>query len=134
MFVRASRKTLVHVKVFPTPQRPLSSMVEAIGPSADYYRRGESLPLTLNELACQAIINAANDAGIAVADIDGFSYYSKGFDTNLFAQMLGIKQINFSAIQTYGGNGSAGCAALASVAVVMKISPSSRRSWRSPAL
>ncbi len=85
--------------------------------TTDYFRRGESLPLTLNELACQAIINAADDAGIAVADIDGFSYYSKGFDTNLFAQMLGIKQINFSAIQTYGGNGSAGCAALASVAV-----------------
>ena len=86
--------------------------------TTDYYRRGRSLPLTLNELVCNAIIAAADDAGIAVSDIDGFSYYSKGYDTNLLAQTLGIKQINFSAIQTYGGNGSAGCVALASAAVV----------------
>jgi acetyl-CoA acetyltransferase len=83
--------------------------------TTDYYRRGESLPLTLNELVCQAILAAAGDAGIAVEDIDGFSYFSKGFDTNLLAQMLGIKEINFSAVQTYGGNGSAGAPALASV-------------------
>jgi acetyl-CoA acetyltransferase len=85
--------------------------------ATDYYRRGGSLPLTLNELVCNAILAAADDAGISVKQIDGFSYYSKGFDTNLLAQTLGIEQINFSAIQTYGGNGSAGCVALASVAV-----------------
>jgi acetyl-CoA acetyltransferase len=85
--------------------------------TTDYYRRGQSLPLTLNELVCNAIIAAAADAGLSVQDIDGFSYYSKGFDTNLIAQTLGMREINFSVVQTYGGNGSAGSVAIASTAV-----------------
>ncbi|MGF7163168.1 hypothetical protein FHS85_004826, partial [Rhodoligotrophos appendicifer] len=46
-----------------------------------YYKRGTSLPQTLPELVCKAIIAAVDDAGLTVKDIDGFAYYSEGFDT-----------------------------------------------------
>ena len=43
--------------------------------STPYYRRGESHPQTFNEMICKAIIAACDDSGLAVKDIDGFSYY-----------------------------------------------------------
>jgi acetyl-CoA acetyltransferase len=85
--------------------------------ATDYTRRGASYPQTPIELACKAIIAAAEDAGIDVKDVDGFAYYSGGFDTGLFAQTLGLKEIGFSASLTGGGNGAAGSVGLASAAV-----------------
>lgn len=86
--------------------------------STEYYRRGHSLPQTPNELACKAILAAVGDAGLTVKDIDGFAYYSGGFDTGFFAQTLGIPEIRFSATLTAGGSGSAGSVGLASAAVI----------------
>src|ERR1700712_5922999 len=83
-----------------------------------FYRRGQSLPQTKIELACKAIIDACDDAGLSVKDIDGFAYYSGGFDTALIAQTLGIPEVKFTATLTGGGGGAAGSVGLASAAIV----------------
>lgn len=83
-----------------------------------YYRRGRSLPQTLDELVCKAIINAVADCGLAVRDIDGFAYYSGGFDTPLIMETLGIPELRFSATITGAGGGSAGALGLAAAAIV----------------
>jgi acetyl-CoA acetyltransferase len=85
--------------------------------STEYYRRGESVPQTTFELAVKAILAAVDDAGLTVDDVDGFAYYSMGFDTALIAQTLGIPEIRFSAVLTSGGGGSAGSVGLAATAV-----------------
>ena len=45
-----------------------------------YYKRGESLPLTETQLACQAILSALDDAGLTIKDLDGFALYSQSVD------------------------------------------------------
>lgn len=82
-----------------------------------FYRRGQSFPQNKLELAGKAIIAAAEDAGIAVKDIDGFSFYAGGMDTAHLAQALGIKEIRWATTLTGGGNGSAGCVGVAAAAV-----------------
>jgi acetyl-CoA acetyltransferase len=84
----------------------------------DYYRRGQSLPQTATELASKAILAALDDAGLTIKDVDGFTYYSGGFDSGLFAQNLGIPEVKFSAMLTAGGSGSVGTVGLASSAIV----------------
>jgi acetyl-CoA acetyltransferase len=83
-----------------------------------YYRRGRSAPQTLNELVCKAIIAAANDAGLKVADIDGFAYFAGGFDTPYLMETLGIPETTFTACLTGSGGGSAGVVGLAAAAIV----------------
>jgi acetyl-CoA acetyltransferase len=91
-----------------------------------YYKRGGSLPKSVTELACEAILAAAKDAGINIQDVDGFAYYSgakagyggdSSLDAALLVETLGIKEINFTAALTGGGGGSAGAIDLARVAV-----------------
>jgi acetyl-CoA acetyltransferase len=83
-----------------------------------YYKRGMSLPQTKIELACKAILAACEDAGLSIRDVDGFAYYSGGFDTALIAQTLGIPEIKFTATLTGGGGGAAGSIGLAASAIV----------------
>ena len=83
-----------------------------------YYKRGGSLPQTKNELVCKAIIAAVKDAGLSVRDIDGFAYYSEGFDTPYLMETLGIPEVNYTATLTGAGGGSAGSIGLASSAIV----------------
>jgi acetyl-CoA acetyltransferase len=85
--------------------------------STDYFKRGRSQPMTILEMACKAIIAALDDAGLTVDDLDGFSYYSGGFDTTLIAQTLGIPEVRFTATLTGGGGGAAGSVGLAASAV-----------------
>jgi acetyl-CoA acetyltransferase len=90
-----------------------------------YYKRGESLPKSTNELACEAILAACEDAGLSVRDIDGFAYYSgasagytQKMDTADFMEILGIPEVRFTAALTSGGGGSAGAIDLARAAIV----------------
>jgi acetyl-CoA acetyltransferase len=90
-----------------------------------YYRRGESYPQTSTELACKAILAACADAGLSVAQIDGFAYYSgagagygETMDTATFMETLGIPEVTFSAALTSGGGGSAGSIGLARAALM----------------
>jgi acetyl-CoA acetyltransferase len=82
-----------------------------------YYRRGESVPLTETQLACQAILAAVEDAGLTIADVDGFALYSAPIDPAEIGAILGIPEIRFAATLTSGGGGSAGSLGLAAAAV-----------------
>jgi len=90
-----------------------------------YYRRGQSWPRTITELAGDAILAACEEAGLSVTDIDGFAYYSEAgagygdkFDTALFMETLGIPEVTFSATLTSGGGGAAGSIGLARAAIL----------------
>ena len=83
-----------------------------------YFKRGMSIPQTLDELVCKAIIAAVDDAGLNVTDIDGFAYYSGGFDTPYLMETLGIPEITYTASLTGTGGGSAGSIGLAASAIV----------------
>ena len=90
-----------------------------------YYRRGESYPQTITELAGKAILAACEDAGIPVTAIDGFAYYSgagagygQSMDTAEFMETLGIPEVTFTATLTSGGGGSAGSIGLARAAIL----------------
>lgn len=83
-----------------------------------YWKRGRSAPRSLQELVCTAVIAAADDAGIAVPDIDGFAYFAADFDTGGLMETLGIREVGFSSMLTGSGGGSAGAIGLASAAIV----------------
>ena len=80
-----------------------------------YYKRGQSLPQTPFELAGKAMLAALDDAGLTVDDVDGLALYSMGLggDTSLFAQVMGIPEVRFTAMLTGGGGGAAGSVGLA---------------------
>ena len=84
-----------------------------------YYKRGRSLPQTPFELAGKAMLGALEDAGLTVADVDGLALYSFGLggDTSLFAQVMGIPEVRFTAMLTGGGGGAAGSVGLAAAAI-----------------
>jgi acetyl-CoA acetyltransferase len=85
-----------------------------------YYKRGQSLPQTNLELAGKAVLAAVDDAGLTIDDVDGLALYSMGLggDTSLFAQVLGIPEVRFTATLTGGGGGAAGSVGLAAAAIV----------------
>ncbi len=87
--------------------------------STPYYKRGRSLPQTPFEMAGKAMLTALDDAGLSVADVDGLALYSFGLggDTSLFAQVMGIPEVRFTAMLTGGGGGAAGSVGLAAAAV-----------------
>ena len=77
------------------------------------------------ELVGEAILNACDDAGLNVKQIDGFAYYSSAtagytevMDSADIMEMLGIPEIGFTATLTSGGGGSAGSIGLASAAII----------------
>ena len=70
-----------------------------------YYRRGQSVPQTLNELVGKSIIAAVADAGLKISDVDGFAYYSEGFDTPYLMETLGIPEGNVTVNVTLLGGG-----------------------------
>lgn len=82
-----------------------------------YYRRGESYPRTELEMACRAVLLAVEDAGLTVADIDGFALFAYGYDPAQVAAALGVPEVRFSAQLTSGGGGSAGALGLAAAAI-----------------
>ena len=91
--------------------------VVGIGESA-YYVRGRS-PDSEFKLCCTAIERAADDAGIALADIDGIVSYMDQRNVPLrLAHALGLKELRWAA-QTWagGGNNAAAAVQLADAAV-----------------
>lgn len=85
--------------------------------STPIWKRGGSGDRTTIELAGDAILSALADAGLSVADVDGFSYFAGGFDSAALMETLGIPEIRFSAGLTGTGGGSAGAVGLAAMAV-----------------
>lgn len=84
-----------------------------------YYKRGRSLPQTPFEMAGKAMLAALDDAGLTVGDVDGLALYSFGLggDTSLFAQVMGIPEVRFTAMLTGGGGGAAGSVGLGAAAI-----------------
>jgi len=78
--------------------------VAGVGESTFYVRgRGSESEF---QLACTAIRNAADDAGLALEEVDGFVSYSDDRNDPLrLAAALGIRALDFSA-QTWGGGGN----------------------------
>lgn len=83
----------------------------------DFYKRGQSGAQTELELMLKATKVALDDCGLTPQDIDGFSFYSGGFDAGLLATSLGIKELRYSAIMSGGGGGSQGTVANAVAAI-----------------
>ncbi|MEJ2203244.1 MAG: acetyl-CoA acetyltransferase [Gemmatimonadota bacterium] len=94
-----------------------ASAISGIGEST-YYARGES-PHTEFQLACIAIQRAVEDAGIDLADVDGFVSYTdqRNLPTRL-ARALGVRELRWAA-STWpgGGNSVAAAVQLADAAV-----------------
>jgi acetyl-CoA acetyltransferase len=82
-----------------------------------YYKRGQSLPETRMSLACTAVLNALDDAGLQIADLDGFSLCASAIDPAQLAAILGVPEVRFAATLTAGGGGSAGSLGLAAAAI-----------------
>jgi acetyl-CoA acetyltransferase len=85
--------------------------------TSKYFRRGKSLPATKLELAGAAILDALDDAGLDIADVDGLALFAGGLDVPQLAQTLGIPRIRFSALVAGSGGGCAGSVGLAEMAV-----------------
>lgn len=83
----------------------------------EYFRRGESLPRTPMEMAAEAVVSAAEDAGLRLSEIDGFAGYAGGINTATLAQVLGLPEVSYTATLPGGGGGSAGAVGLAASAV-----------------
>jgi acetyl-CoA acetyltransferase len=96
----------------------LSNKAAVVGVGATpYYRRGQSYPQTELSMACQAILLALEDAGLTVADLDGFALFSRGCEPAQVAATLGIPEVRFTTMITGGGGASAGSLGVAAAAI-----------------
>jgi acetyl-CoA acetyltransferase len=90
--------------------------IVGIGETA-YYKRGGA-PVPEFRLACEAIKNAAVDAGIDVRQIDGFvSYANDRNEPFRLAVALGIEEIRYTAL-AWGGGGLV-CGAIGTAAAAL---------------
>jgi acetyl-CoA acetyltransferase len=65
------------------------------------------------QLACQAIANAASDAGLATRDLDGLACFADtSIDASQLQMALGMETLDLSA-SVWGGRGGGPCGALA---------------------
>jgi len=88
------------------------SCIVGIG-ETEYHKIGTVTERSEFELACEAIMNAADDAGIEVQEIDGFaSYADDRNDGTRVAEALGIPGIDFTNMVWEGGGGGAAAAVM----------------------
>ncbi|MGE3834457.1 MAG: lipid-transfer protein [Acidimicrobiia bacterium] len=74
-----------------------------------YGKRGELGANGPVPMVLEAVLKAADDAGIDPTDIDGFcSYSGDGVDPGTMANALGIKQLRFTGMGWGGGGGAMG--------------------------
>ncbi len=86
-----------------------ATAVAGIGESA-YFKRGGA-NLSEFQLACVAIRNAVEDAGLEMTDVDGFVSYMDRNEPVRLSAALGAGDLNFTA-QTFGGGGNGAGAAV----------------------
>ena len=86
-----------------------AAVVAGVGESA-YYFRGKS-PETEFQLACIAIRNAVEDAGLRMSDVDGVVSYMDRNEPVRLSAALGMGDLNWTA-QTFGGGGNGAGAAV----------------------
>ncbi|MEE2776789.1 MAG: acetyl-CoA acetyltransferase [Acidobacteriota bacterium] len=100
-------------------QRTLRGQTAVVGiGETTYYKRGRS-PDAEFKLALQAILRAAEDAGLDPRQIDGFASYSNDRnDPSRLAAALGTKELRFSNMN-WGGGGGGGSAAVGNAAAAI---------------
>jgi acetyl-CoA acetyltransferase len=86
-----------------------AAVVAGVGESRYYVRGGASE--TEFQLACTAVRNAVADAGLTLADVDGFVAYMERNEPVRLSAALGVGDLNFTA-QTFGGGGNGAGAAV----------------------
>src|SRR5262245_43500339 len=86
-----------------------AAVVVGVGESS-YYKRGDA-PESEFQLACIAIRNAVEDAGLTPADVDGFVSYMERNEPVRLSAVLGTGDLDFTA-QTFGGGGNGAGAAV----------------------
>jgi acetyl-CoA acetyltransferase len=96
-------------------RRPSAAIV-GVG-ATPYYFRGMSQPQTTYELIGKAVLAAVADAGLTVADVDGFAFFAGGYEPGYLTEQLGIPGITFAATVSAQGGGSAGVLDLASMGI-----------------
>ena len=83
-----------------------------------YYKRGTA-PESEFRLALEAIIRAAEDAGIEITEIDGIASYSNDRNDSIrVATALGLPELRFSNM-VWGGGGGGGSAAIGNAAAAI---------------
>jgi acetyl-CoA acetyltransferase len=91
--------------------------VAGVGETA-YYKHGQA-PEPEFKLALQAILRAAEDAGIDPRRIDGFASYSNDRnDPSRLAAALGLPELRYATMQ-WGGGGGGGAAAVGNAAAAI---------------
>ncbi len=92
------------------------AVVVGVGEST-YYKRGGATESEF-QLACIAIRNAVEDAGLQMSDVDGFASYMDRNEPVRLSNALGTGDLAFTG-QTFGGggNGSGAAVTLADMAI-----------------
>lgn len=86
----------------------------------DYTRWGGIADRSEFQLACEAIVTAAADAGLAPSEIDGFASYSDDSSgPSLLMVALGIDQLRHTSM-VWGGGGGGSCGALANAVAAVE--------------
>jgi acetyl-CoA acetyltransferase len=86
----------------------------------EYVKQGEMTDRSEFELACEAIENTVEDAGVDIEDVDGFSSYANDRNKgSLVADALGIPEVKFSN-KVWGGGGCGGSAAVMNAAMAVE--------------
>ena len=94
-----------------------AAAIAGIGEST-YYERGKS-PYSEFQLACIAIRRAVEDAGLELADIDGFvSYMDQRNDPIRLARALGLRELRWTGSPWSGGGNNMAAAVQAADAAV----------------
>src|SRR3954447_15716852 len=86
-----------------------AAVVVGVGEST-YYKRGGA-PESEFQLACIAIRNAVEDAGLAMKDVNGFVSYMERNEPVRLSAALGTGDLRWTA-QTFGGGGNGAGAAV----------------------
>ena len=96
----------------PQPAATRRPCIAGIG-QTEYRRWGGHTEHNEFQLACVALLAAAQDAGIGTAEIDGLvSFADPASDPSMLQLALGIPELRYSAL-AWGGRGGAGCGAVA---------------------
>ena len=91
----------------------LTDQVAVVGIGETEYLRWGRATKSEFQLACEAILKAAGDAGLAIEQIDGFAGYSADRnDPTALAAALGIPHVRFGSM-VWGGGGGGSAAAVA---------------------
>ena len=85
------------------------AVVVGVGEST-YYKRGGATESEF-QLACIAIRNAVEDAGLTMSDVDGFSSYMDRNEPVRLSSALGTGPLRFTG-QTFGGGGNGAASAV----------------------